>query len=342
MPNTISLATAFIATFACLWLLQPLAIRIGLVDAPRGRKQHQGHIPLIGGIAMFLGFLFSLLTLSISLLPYRSFIAACALLVFVGVLDDFHELSARARLVAQAAAGLIMVLWGQISLHSFGNLLFIGNLHLGMLSLPVTLIAVIGVINAVNMTDGVDGLAGGVTLIELATLLFLAIQGNVFNDAVILLLIMASLLAFLWFNFRFPWRKQALVFMGDAGSMFLGLALVWFSVDLSQGHHYLAAPAVMLWILAIPLFDTTGVIIRRLQKRQPVFSPDREHLHYLLKDAGFTTLQVTLILYITALILAGIGVLLNKLHIAEGIIFVSFLFMFGIYLLVLRYLRNIL
>src|SRR5262245_59089903 len=145
----------FIITIGCISLLRPLAVRINLVDAPHGRKQHEGHVPLIGGIAMFLGVLFALLTLSISLQPLRGFIAGCALLVFIGVLDDFHELSARARLVAQAAAGLIMVLWGKVALHSLGNLLFLGDIHLGWFSLPITVLAVIGIINAVNMTDGV-------------------------------------------------------------------------------------------------------------------------------------------------------------------------------------------
>lgn len=340
MLNIISVATAFITTFICLWLLQPLAIRIGLVDSPRGRKQHEGHVPLIGGIAIFLGFLFSLLTLSISLLPFRSFIAGCALLVFIGVLDDFHELSARARFVAQAVAGLIMVLWGKVTLHSFGNLVFLGNLHLGILSLPITVLAVIGIINAVNMTDGIDGLAGGLAFIELAALLFLAIHSSATTEATIIMLIMASLLAFLWFNVRFPWRKRALVFMGDAGSMLLGFTLVWFLVDLSQGHNKLIAPASMLWIMAIPLFDIIGVMIRRLQKRQSVFLPDREHLHYLLKDLGFTTSQVTLTLWIAALIFAVIGIALAKLHISESIIFLGFLITFAIYLWCLSYLRN--
>ncbi len=304
MPNIIALATAFMITFACLYLLQSLAIRIGLVDAPHGRKQHQGHVPLIGGIAIFLGFLFALLTLPVSLQPYRSFIAGCALLVFIGVLDDFHELSARARLVAQTVAGLIMVLWGKVALQSVGNLLFLDSIHLGIFSLPITVFAVIGIINAVNMTDGIDGLAGGLALIELSALAFLAIHGGATGQAIILLLIIASLLAFLWFNIRFPWRKQALVFMGDAGSMLLGFTLVWFLVDFSQGQHKLLAPAAMLWIMAVPLFDISGVIIRRLQKRQSPFLPDREHLHYLLKDAGLSITQVTLIIWGAALIFA--------------------------------------
>jgi len=330
----------FLITIGCISLLRPLAIRIGLVDTPHGRKQHSGHVPLIGGIAMLLGFLFALLTLPVSLQPYRSFIAGSALLVFVGVLDDFHELSAKARFVAQALSALIMVLWGKVALHNLGNLLFLGDIHLGFFSIPITIIAVIGIINAVNMTDGVDGLAGGLALIELAALLFLAKEDEVGTQIKILALTIAGLIGFLWFNFRFPWRKQALVFMGDAGSMFLGFTLVWFLVDLSQGQHKLVAPAVMLWIMALPLFDIIGVMLRRLQKRQSVFSPDREHLHYLLKDVGFTTPQVTLTLCGIAAIFALVGILFDKMQIAEGVIFFSFLIMFGIYLWSLRYLRN--
>lgn len=340
MANLISPATAFLTAVVCLRMLQPLAVKIGLVDTPRGRKQHEGHIPLIGGIAMFLGFLFGLLTLDISLLAYRGFIAGAALLVFVGVLDDFHELSARARFIAQTVAGLMMVLWGKVALHSFGNLFFFGNISLGILSAPVTVIAVIGIINAINMTDGVDGLAGGLTLIAFSALAWLALEAGAIVSATVLSLIAASLLAFLCFNYRFPWRRRALIFMGDAGSMFLGFALVWFLVELSQGRHRLLAPAAMLWIIALPLFDIIGVIIRRLQTRRSVFSPDREHLHYLLKDAGLTTLQVTLIMHGAALALAVTGIFLSKAHIAEGIIFLGFLCVFAVYLFVLSYLRK--
>lgn len=107
-----SASIAFFVTLLCIFLLKPLALRLGLVDVPNDRKHHQYHTPLIGGLAMFMGFLAALLTLPISLQHYRSFIAGSALLVFVGLLDDFHELSPRSRFFAQIFALLLMYFWG--------------------------------------------------------------------------------------------------------------------------------------------------------------------------------------------------------------------------------------
>src|SRR5690349_200444 len=116
MHDLLANLVAFFTTIGCIWLLRPLAIRLDLVDSPGGRKQHAGHIPLVGGLAMFLGFLFSLLTLPISLTDYRPLLAGCSLLVFIGILDDFHELPARARFAAQIAAALLMTAWGNVSI----------------------------------------------------------------------------------------------------------------------------------------------------------------------------------------------------------------------------------
>jgi UDP-GlcNAc:undecaprenyl-phosphate GlcNAc-1-phosphate transferase len=340
VADLFSIAVAFSVTASCLYLLRPLAVRLGLVDAPHGRKQHQGHIPLIGGMAMFLGFLFALLTLSISLANYRSLIAGCAVLVFIGVLDDFHELSTRSRFIAQVIAALLMASWGGMTLQNLGNLFFYNDLILHAWVLPLTVIAVVGVINAVNMTDGVDGLAGGVTLIELVFLLFLAVSGGQFFAAHILVLICAVVLAFLIFNFPLPHRKQALVFMGDAGSMFLGFVLVWFLIELSQGANRVAHPVTMLWIMTLPLLDIGGVLVRRLQKRVSLFMPDREHLHHVLQDLGWSNLQVTLSMCGMAVLFGLIGVVADRLGVPEGVMFVGFLGLFILYLGILKYSRK--
>jgi len=340
MPTIISLAIAFTATFFSLWLLQSLAIKIGLVDTPHGRKQHHGEVPLTGGIAMFLGFLFALLTLSISLLPFRSFIAGCALLVFIGVLDDFHELSARARFVAQTLAALLMVAWGKVELSNLGDLFFAGNVHLGEWGLPFTVIAVIGIINAVNMTDGVDGLAGGLAFVELGWLLFLAYQNQLLPEMAVLSIILASLLGFLCFNFPIPGRKRALAFMGDAGSMLLGFVLVFFLIELSQGQSRIASPVTMLWIMTLPLFDIGGVMLRRLSQRRSVFAPDREHLHHIMQGFGLNSLQISLTLCVVALLCGLVGITLTHFHVSDGIMFISFLVLFVVYLSLLTWLRR--
>ena len=152
MFDLLSTGLVFCITVFCILLLRPLALRLGLIDTPDIRKQHQGNIPLIGGLAMLMGLLVGLLTLPISLQKYRSFIAGSALLVFVGLLDDFQELSAKSRFFAQIVAVLLMIFWGKNYIAHLGNLIFLKDIYLGhYISLIVTLIAGLGIINAINI-----------------------------------------------------------------------------------------------------------------------------------------------------------------------------------------------
>lgn len=323
-----SCIVSFAITLFCISWLRPLAIRVGLVDVPSYRKQHRGHVPLIGGLAMFCGFLSGLLTLPISLQNFRSFIAANALLVFVGLLDDFKELSARMRFLAQIGATCLMFFWGDVGLHHLGNLFFYKNIVLNHLSLIVTSVAVLGIINAVNMTDGIDGLAGLLALIQLFWLTLLALITAQWITVPILLLFIASLLAFLCFNFPFS-LKQAKIFMGDAGSTLLGFVLVWFLINLSQTTEI--SPVTMLWIMAVPLFDTTRMIIYRMRAHKPVCTPDRAHLHHLLLGIGLSVNQVVMIIGGMSVLSGLVGLFGFFLNISESILFLSFLTTFGLY-----------
>lgn len=341
MPLLFAVAMAFCITIACIWLLTPLALRLKLVDSPGGRKQHEGHIPLIGGMAMFIGFLFSLLVLPLSLLEYRSFIAGLAILVFIGVLDDFHELTPRVRLISQIIAGLLMAAWGKVRLEDLGNLFFHADILLYDWSLPLTVLAVVGLINAVNMTDGLDGLGGGLALVEVGILLLLTIHAGQGDIAHILCLVFAVIFGFLVFNFPWFGLKRAKVFMGDAGSMFLGFILAWFTVMLSQSPIHIVNPVTMLWVMAIPIFDTAGVMFYRFRSNRSVFAADREHLHYRIYDLGFNNAQTTLIICSISLILGLIGVMGHHLRIADGVMFFAFLGSFSLYLGVMHYLKTI-
>ena len=115
---------ALLASLFCIWLLRPLAIRLGLVDRPSERKLHENEIPLTGGIAMFFGFCFALLSLHESLFPYRGMLAGSAILVLMGVMDDFRDLSSKLRLRGQLLAALLLVIWGDVLLQNWGNLFF--------------------------------------------------------------------------------------------------------------------------------------------------------------------------------------------------------------------------
>lgn len=322
---------ALVVTVFSIKLLTPLSIRIGLVDRPGGRKHHDGAIPLIGGMAMFIGFSFALLTLEISLSPYRSFLAGSFILVCVGLLDDFHEFSARSRLVAQVVAALCMTIWGKNVIVNFGDLFYLGNIHLSVLAIPVTVFAVVGVINAVNMTDGVDGLGGGLAWIHILLLILVAIHGGDIRVLLILMIISCSLLGFLFFNFPFPGRNAAKIFMGDSGSMFIGFLLAWFFVYLSQGEHPAVRPVTMIWIFALPLFDTTRLLIKRSWEGRSPFSPGRDHFHHFLQLRGMNSRQIVLTISGLALVLGLVGIGGDVFQIQEGTMFLSLVVLFVIY-----------
>ena len=181
MLDLFSASVVFVISCMGIFLLKPLALRLGLMDTPNNRKQHQGDVPLIGGLAMMMGVLVGLLTLPISLQHYRSFIAGSALLVFVGLLDDFHELSPKSRFFVQLASVFLIVFWGKLQITYLGYLVFYKDILLGhYTSLWVTIIAGLGIINAINMVDGVDGLAASLVLVELILLIYCAMYTHHF------------------------------------------------------------------------------------------------------------------------------------------------------------------
>ncbi|MCP4043141.1 MAG: undecaprenyl/decaprenyl-phosphate alpha-N-acetylglucosaminyl 1-phosphate transferase [Gammaproteobacteria bacterium] len=314
--------------------LIPLALRLGLVDYPDSRKQHQGSVPLIGGLSMFLGFLFAVLSLDVPLGNLRAMFAGAAIVVVVGILDDFNELSTRIRFAAQIGASLLMIYWGGVVLHDMGALGIHGGMAvLGFWSVPLTVFSTVGVINALNMSDGMDGQAGVLSLVAVASLAFIAWQGGGEQEFKVLLVLVSVLLGFLLFNLRLPGRRRALTFMGDAGSMFLGFVLTWFVVSLSQGEERIMTPVTSLWILLLPLFDTVGIMFRRMLKGQSPFVADREHFHHTLLHTGHSISKVLLISLGIALWGAAIGLVGLYDGTAENLLFYSFLALFALYFL---------
>ncbi len=320
----LSTSTAFFVATILIWGLRPVAQRIGLVDHPGGRKLHAHPTPLVGGIAMFVAFALAVLTLDIPLSGHRALFAGMLVLILVGVLDDLQELSARTRFAAQILAGLLMTVGAGVVLQDLGELLLPDQLvALGILATPFTVFAVVGVINAVNMSDGLDGLAGSMVLVAVASLLLILWPSGEREAIAVLLLLAAVTLAFLGFNLR-P-RGRALVFMGDAGSMFLGFVLAWFLVRLSQGEGRLFAPVTALWIFAVPLIDTVTMMIRRLRLGRSPFTADREHFHHILLAAGFTPKQTVGVMVLLASAAAAVGLAGHFLGVPEHWMFWGFL-----------------
>jgi len=323
-----------IVTVALTLALTPIAYRIGLVDCPDARKNHRGRVPLVGGVAMFLGFTFAILLLPTALGPHRALFAAALLLVMVGVLDDFHELTARARFAAQTAAALIMATLGGATLHTLGYLFQPDvMLGLGFLAVPVTVFAAVGGINALNMMDGLDGLAGGIALIALGGLAWLAWTGGAGADAGVLMVTVSCLAGFWVLNLRRPGQPRARVFMGDAGSMFLALVFAWFAVRLSQSPGAVMKPVTAIYLFALPLMDTTYVMIRRLRRGRAPFSADRTHLHHLLRAHGLSTGATVACMLSLSLAFALAG-MIGPRAVATHFMFYGFLAIFVLYSMV--------
>jgi len=340
---------AALALAAILLLKLPrIAIHIGLVDHPDERKQHSGQVPLIGGIAMFTAFSFSALFLDSPLGQLRGLFAGALLLVVVGVLDDLRELSSVARFIAQVLAAIAMAEWGGLRLMDLGWISPAGELvQLNWWSSLLTIFAAVGIINAVNMMDGIDGLAGSVTLVAVLSMAILTWFSGDMSSMQLLLLLFAVVLVFLFFN-RHASKNEGnsaarqRVFMGDAGSMFLGFILVWFFIQLSQNSpdtERVMAPVTALWIFFVPLFDTVAQMFRRILQGKSPFSADRNHIHHLLMDRGYSKNMVLGILLSISVATAIIGIAADIVGFSQAFMFYLFLALFTVYFLLFEKLK---
>ena len=335
LPLLVLLASAI--TIVSINLLRPLAISINLVDTPSFRKKHSGIIPLIGGISMFLGVILTILVSSYDLNDFSYFLFASLAIILIGVLDDHQDISASVRLVFQVLIGIILVLSGKINIESFGNIISNDELILNQWSYFVTILAIITGINAVNMADGIDGLAGGNSLITFLAILYLSIDSLNREILLIVFLFCAVLPVFLIFNLCLGISSKKKIFMGDAGSMFIGLTIVWVLIDLSQGSTRSFSPVTALWLFSIPLIDLSAAFLRRLFSGTSPFRPDLFHIHHLLMKSGIREKYALILILFASLIMATIGILGEILAIPEKLMFIGFMVIFGIYIVTYRF-----
>jgi len=230
MPISAYIAASSVTLIAII-ILRLISPQLRLIDLPSGHKQHVGAVPIVGGIAMYLGLAVGIYNVPSLWHTYTSLMLGSGFLLFVGVIDDIHPLSAKPKFIAQFIAAMLMIKQGVI-LHDLGHLMFHGKLVLNYFEIPVTIFATIGIINAINMLDGIDGLAGGITLTILISLSILAMLNGSQPSLMILLLMVSVVVPFLFFN---AGKKFPKIFMGNGGSMFLGYTLVWFLISFSQG-----------------------------------------------------------------------------------------------------------
>src|SRR5690554_446715 len=324
-----------LSALAILLLRRP-AVAWGLADIPGGRKQHQGIVPLTGGLGVFIGFLLVQPLLSVPLGELLPLSVGLVALVACGVIDDARDMRRTVKFGVQLAVAALMVLWGQQVLVTLGRFPLVGEVHLGWLAVPFTIVAVAGLINAINMMDGVDGLAGGSALSVLGWLGFVAALQSQLTLLAVIVTLAASVMGFLLFNMRHPLRRRASVFMGDAGSMALGFAIAWFVVALSQSETAVVSPIAYGWVLALPVMDTLSLMVRRLRKGRSPFSADRDHLHHIFLRAGFTPGQTTLILMLLVAALGAVGVSFSLAGVPDGLLLVGLVGLFALHDLFVR------
>ena len=198
--------------------------------------------------------------------------------------------------------------------------------------------------NSVNMTDGIHGLAGGSSLITFLAIVFLAKDSVSQESLLISLLFCAVLPVFLIHNLCLGVSKSNRVFMGDAGSLFIGLAIAWLLIDLSQGTNRAFAPVTALWLFALPLIEMVSAILRRLTSGKSPFKPDLGHTHHLFLRLGIGEKNTLLFMLLASLLMAIIGILGELYGVAGRVMFFGFLLVFGIYFvsygMVLRNIQN--
>ncbi len=330
------LLSSFFFAYISIKLLKPIAIEVGLVDKPNERKLHSGHIPLIGGMSVFIAVLMASLFWLPDTQELRMYLIASAMMVFIGVLDDKFDLKVRIRIVGQIIVASLLIYGAGGYLVNLGNLFGFGNVYLGGLGIIFTYFCIIVTINAFNMVDGIDGLIGSLSINTFTAIAILFIMSGQTDYLSYPLIIAMAIVPYLMFNLVFFKKETKKIFMGDAGSMFIGLSVIWLLTMGTQGEQASFRPVTALWICAIPLMDMLAIVIRRYRNGKSPFKPDRDHLHHILQRAGLTTKQTLIVISVIAVMFSFIGILGEYFNVAESIMLISFLFMFVIYNLTLK------
>ena len=308
--RSLYVALPFCIGLFCLFVLAKIAPFVGLVDKPTQRKDHTGNIPLVGGPAIFI----AVATSAVLLVPQFEvavFLIASMVILLLGIVDDILDLPAVFRLIVQFAVAIYIALQAHILILNPGNLVGAGPiLFSGYGAFIFTAVCSIGVINSVNMIDGVDGLAGSILAISISGMAVLAWNNANLVEAKLLAIIFGAVLSFLILNTRAIFSR-AVVFMGDSGSMLMGLVLVWFLISLSQGGNPAFSPVIAGWLFGLPLIDTISVMATRILAGRSPFSADRGHLHHRLLDEGYSVNQTVTIAAILQAALVIVGVVGN-------------------------------
>ncbi|HEY4760831.1 MAG TPA: MraY family glycosyltransferase, partial [Thermoguttaceae bacterium] len=292
----IYLALIFILTFAAslalTMVVRAAALHWGIVDCPDGqRKLHNGVVPLGGGVAVYLSMIIGLLAAGYCCNIAgdklwelsKVIILAAGIVCFFGCIDDAFRLNARFKLALQACAVLPMVLVG----YSIDSIVAFGyRVELGWLGVPLTVFWLLGCINALNLMDGMDGLASVVGLSTAAMMGLIAANEGHMHVCLIALVLAGAVAGFLVHN-----RPPASIFLGDSGSMVIGLTVGVLGMQGAMKTSATLSITAPVVVMTLPMFDIVAAVVRRKLTGRRIDAPDREHIHHRLLDRGLNPWQ---------------------------------------------------
>ena len=328
-------------SFFSFFIINLIFRKLDLLDKPDDvRKFHTSAVPLGGGIALFLSTLIAvilILDLTPSFFDYppllKVFFVSLIILI-LGLWDDIKPLPFSVRLIVQIFASWLVITLADVHIVNLGNLLGFGNIYLSQLGIPITIFMVVGVCNAFNMLDGMDGLLGTVVLVTVTSLSYMAYLSG-FSHSFLPISIILTLI-YLIFNLGLIGRRQK-IFLGDAGSMWVGFMLGWTLVILSQDDTRYFEPVTALWFILIPLIDALSTFLTRLWNKKSMFESDRTHIHHMLLDSGFSSVKVLLIVFFSSVVFACFGIYAHLISYPEARQFYGFLTIWFFYFLLIKY-----
>ncbi|MBT5859071.1 MAG: undecaprenyl/decaprenyl-phosphate alpha-N-acetylglucosaminyl 1-phosphate transferase [Flavobacteriales bacterium] len=318
------LVTSFVVTFLAIPKIIHFSRLSRLFAFTGERNSHEGEVPVFGGIAIFAGLLFSLIFWS-ELEEIQFILVSLIIVFFIGVIDDLLSLSPLRKLVGQISSVLVLIYLGGLQIHSMHNLFGVNELP-DWIGVLFTIFVVIVVTNAYNLIDGIDGLAGGIGIVSSFAFGVIFLLNNDLQMAIISFTLVGSLLAFLKYNFH-----PASIFMGDTGSLVIGLILSVLAIRVinnginipTDNFHTQKGPFIAISLLAIPLYDTFRVFFIRVLSGYHPLHPDRNHIHHALLDLGFSHKKSSILLYIFSVFIVFISYFMIDMSLGLSIFILS-------------------
>jgi UDP-GlcNAc:undecaprenyl-phosphate GlcNAc-1-phosphate transferase len=306
----LAFCAAAVICFAAMPVVRAFANRVGAIDVPKDNtRMHDHPIPRLGGLGIFLGFLFAVVLFADVSRQVRGLLLGSVIIVIIGVIDDILTLGWLVKLSAQIAAALVAVFHG-VMIHALSNPnVFSPNDYLScgsIAAIVVTVLWIVGITNAVNLIDGLDGLACGVSAISSLTMLVISLLVSGWGVAVLMAALCGACIGFLPYN-----ANPAKIFMGDTGAYLLGYVLATASIMGLFKFYAIISFAVPFLVIGLPLFDTAFAVLRRVSKGQHPMHRDRGHFHHRLIDVGLSQKQAVAVLYIISGILGLAAVVIT-------------------------------